>query len=634
MFKKVILISALVLFIFLSQHSFANEELVDILLLNSYHDGYQWSNDTKQGVKDVLDAYTLNYHMRIEHMDSKNISTDDYMLALVELYKIKYEADEFDLIICADDNALKFLLKYRDQLFDNTPVFFCGVNTLATHDFRGAENFYGVVEKHSIASTTKMALKLNPDLKHVYLVVDNSITGKSTQKDAIEDMRSLSNQVDLHLFEEESFSEIMEIVSELNPQDSIVIQSFYVVDQDGSTYPLDYTAQKLIEHSSVPVFGIFSFGFGEGVVGGKFVEGYTQGERVAKMVTSYLDKGVVEGIRYIVDESFNRYYFDYEVMKKYSYDMKLLPDKRILINVPITFYQRHNGVINVSLGLLFLLIIYVYLLRRQIRAQTKKIFSAQTQLIEAEKMASLGRLVAGVAHEVNTPIGIGVSLASYIKVETSKVVDAINEGHLSQNILIRYFEHMDESAESMGKTMEQASKLIQKFKQVAVDQTLDDKRFIEVGQYIEDIVASMRSELRQKDIDVVVDVEEEIHMVCYTGAIYQIMLNLIMNSIKHGFDDRDNGVIKIELKQTMWSSSRGSIESMKLVYYDNGKGIPHNEIKKIYDPFFTTKKNNGGSGLGLNVVHNLVTQRLQGSITCKSEVNKYTEFEIMVPLVK
>jgi signal transduction histidine kinase len=602
----------------------ASENLTNILLLNSYHDGYDWSNDTKKGIKDVFDLELSDYYMRIEHMDTKNISSDAYMEELVNLYKFKFDPDEFDIIMCADDNALKFLLKYRDEIFSDTPVFFSGVNTLTTHDFTKAEGFYGVVEKHSIAQTTEIILKLNPNLKHVYLFVDDSITGKASKKDAVEDMAYLKDQVELHFFDDLSFDKIMKTVATLDPKDTVVIQAYYVVDQDGSTYPLNYTAERLIEASSVPVFGIFSFGFGQGSVGGKFVEGYTQGHRAASMVVEYLNTKAIKGSRYIVDESFNRYHFDYNAMVKYGYDLTLLPKTSILINAPVSFYEKHKKVINVSIVAMVLLMVYVFILRRQVRIQTNRMVTTQTQLLESEKMASLGRMVAGVAHEVNTPIGIGVSLASFLRLETDKTIDKLAQNDLSGQDLKKYIVKVAESSESMLSTMERAADLIRNFKQVAVDQMVDEKRPVNLEHYIQDIITSLKSELKHKAVSIDVICNEKIITNCHTGAIYQILLNLIMNSLKHGFDTSHHGKITIEL-----SLIRNDIE---LRYHDDGEGIQEKDLKYIFDPFYTTKRHKGGSGLGLNIVHNLVTHRLGGTIKCNSEHNNYTEFIIVFPM--
>jgi signal transduction histidine kinase len=564
-------------------------------------------------------------------MDTKNISTDAYMKELVKLYKVKYDKDEFEIIIAADDNALKFLLKYRDELFDKTPVFFCGVNTLATHDLSKVDNFYGVVEKHSIVQTVEVAMKLNNNLKNVYLVVDDTITGRATKKDAYSDMEYLKDTINFKVVEERSFDEILEFVKRLDLKNSIVIQSYFVVDKDGSTYPLDYTARKLVENSSVPVFGIFSFGFGEGSVGGKFVEGYTQGQRVARMVNEYVENGSISGDRFIIDESFNRYYFDYNILKKYKYNTDLLPIESIIINEPISFYKRHEIVINVSLGVLVLLMIYVYILRRQIYVQTSRIVVTQTQLMESEKMASLGRLVAGVAHEVNTPLGIGVSLSSLITKETNKLNKKLEERTLSQKSLKETLAKINHSSELMESTMERASELIRNFKQVAVDQTVDEERDIELGGYIKNIISSLNSELKQKNIKIIINSKEDININCYTGALYQIILNLVMNSLKHGFDGRDGGTIQIDIKRNWQDYKHIKGPSISIIYIDDGVGISKTELKKIYDPFFTTKRNKGGSGLGLNIVYNLVNRRLKGTISCESSVNEYTKFEIVFP---
>ncbi len=631
--KKIVgVVIILMSILFMYSESYSNTELVDILLLNSYHDGYQWSDDTKQGVKDILDDSGFDYHMRIEHMDTKNISSDMYFSELAKLYKYKFDRNEFDIIICADDNALKFLLMFKEEVFGDTPVFFSGVNTLSTHDLSGVSDFYGVVEKHSIRQTVEVALELNPDLKNVYLVVDDSITGRATKNDSRKDMVALDDKINFYVFDNLKYEDILAEVSKLDPSDSIVIQAFYVVDSDGTTYPLEYTASKLIEYSSVPIYGIFSFGFGRGTVGGKFLEGYTQGMRVAQMVEGYLNKGIVLGDRFIIDESFNRYHFDYKVMKEYKLDLKALPEKYILVNKPENFYQKHQEVINVFISVLILLIVYVYLLRRQLRLQTKKISNTQKHLMESEKMASLGRLVAGISHEVNTPIGIGVSLSSYINGETEKIQTSFEASELSKSKLASYLDDVSTSSELMGKTMTRASELIQSFKQVAVDQTYDQKRNVELCGYIDEIVHSLTSELKHKNIEVRVLCKSSFTIMGHSGAFYQILLNLIMNSIKHGFYETDTGNIDIIIDADSEYYSDYSMGGVHICYRDDGHGMKKETVQNIFEPFYTTRRDDGGSGLGMHIVYNLITQKLNGRINCNSVFGEFTEFNIYFPI--
>lgn len=607
--------------------SFAEDDLKDILLLNSYHDGYQWSDDTRQGIKDALGEDVINYHMRVEHMDTKNISTDEYMEELLSLYKIKYDKDEFDVIVSGDDNALKFLLRYREELFGDTPIFFCGVNTLSAHDLEDQEMLFGVVEKHSIAPTVSIAKMHNPNLKNVYLLVDNSITGKSTKIDAISDMEKNHPDINFVVLEDMLYKDMLNKVSTLNIEDTIVIQSFFVVDYDGKTFPLDYSARQLVKYSSVPVYGVFTFAFGEGTVGGKFVEGYTQGKRVGTMVADYLFDGSIPEESYIVDDSYNRYMFDYDVMKKHNLSMDVLPDQAIIINEPVTFYDRHSRVINISLLVVAFLTAYVLLLRRQIGKQTERIMHTQKSLMESEKMAALGRLVAGLAHEINTPIGIGVTLASHIEVETEAVHKAYKEETLSRTELEGFLKEQKSAADLLGKTMSKASDLVQSFKRVAVDQSVDEEKEFEVCEYIQEIINSLKTELKRKSITVVLEFKEEIFIVGYASALYQIILNLVMNSLIHGFDDKDNGEIKIKVEKLETEDSK-----VRITYHDNGKGISKEHIDKIYEPFYTTKRTEGGTGLGLAIIYNIVDQRLDGNIFCESDGINGTTFIIEIPV--
>ncbi len=600
----------------------------EILLLNAYHDGYIWSNDLKKGVMDTLDAKFSNYSLRIEHMDTKNINTEAYYEELYRLYSMKYEKDTFDVILSADDNALRFLMKYRDRLFGNTPVFFCGVNTLEAYPhLEDMKYVYGVAEQNSIGDTVGAALRQNPDIEDVYLVVEDTVTGKSTKSNTLKVMRKSYPQINYRIFENMTIYEIQDAVSELDPKTAIVIYAFYAVDVDGRVFALDYPSRLLSEASSVPVYSLYTFGFGTGTVGGKLIEGYTQGMRMVEFMSEYLSNGYVEN-RFIDDNSINRYKFDYNALRKYGLSVDALPKDSLVVNRPQSFYEDHKLEVNIGFFMLIMLVVYLVTLRSQVTSQTRKIESAQKELLEAEKLASLGRLVAGVAHEVNTPIGIGVTLASHMESISKKMGQAVSSGNVSKTEFMNNIEEMQETADHLLDTMDKASELIRSFKRVAIDQVSDEYRNVNMCNYMHEIVNSLRQELKKKNVDVRILCDAEVEVFTHAGAIYQILLNLIMNSLKHGFEGRENGIVDIKTSFTQNETEK----MLHIKYRDYGVGMPPNVLKQIYEPFFTTKRDNGGSGLGMSIVYDLVTETLEGRIECSSAEQAGTEFIIDIPI--
>lgn len=248
----------------------------------------------------------------------------------------------------------------------------------------------------------------------------------------------------------------------------------------------------------------------------------------------------------------------------------------------------------------------------------------QQKLDENEKMVALGNLVSGVAHEINTPLGIGVTTSSYMQKINNESRKALVQGGFSKKDLVNYMEGMDESLELLQYNLERASEIIQSFKRIAVDQTYETLEEYNVAQYIHSIVISLRHEYKKHNHSFNVKCDEELSIKSYPGILAQILTNFIMNSIIHGFSDIENGKIDI--------IAFAENNSFNLEYSDNGCGINEENINKIFTPFFTTKKNIGGSGLGLNIVYNLVTKKLNGSISVTSKIGEGTTFVIKIPI--
>jgi len=250
--------------------------------------------------------------------------------------------------------------------------------------------------------------------------------------------------------------------------------------------------------------------------------------------------------------------------------------------------------------------------------------AAQDQLIEAEKMAALGSLVAGIAHEINTPVGVGVTAASILQEEVRGVHKRFMSGELKRSELERFMDHAGQASTILLQNLEQAASLISSFKQVAVDQASEEHRVISLKSYCGDVITSLKPKYKNRPISIENVCDDKIELNTPPGAIYQILSNLLLNSLVHAYDKNQTGTIKIAAYQ----------ESGKVVleYQDDGKGIDPAHMKHIFDPFFTTRRGMGGSGLGLSVVYNLVTSTLKGTISAQSTLGQGSRFRILIPV--
>tara|TARA_A200000159_G_scaffold19282_1_gene15786 strand:+ start:10073 stop:11764 length:1692 start_codon:yes stop_codon:yes gene_type:complete len=255
----------------------------------------------------------------------------------------------------------------------------------------------------------------------------------------------------------------------------------------------------------------------------------------------------------------------------------------------------------------------------------EKLHQFQRQIVENEKMASLGDMVAGVAHEVNTPIGLGIT-ASTMMLDRLAVIDQqFRDKTLKASAMERFINESRENLNIIYRNLDRAAQLISSFKQVAVDQTSEEAREVNVKQLIEETLMSMRPRLKKVTHTINIDCPETLNVMCKAGPLNQILINLIMNSLIHAFETVENGKIDVIARLT-------EEQKLKIIYKDNGSGIPASIKKRIFDPFVTTKRGQGGSGLGMHLVFNLVTQALNGNIKLESEEGNGVEFTLTFPV--
>jgi len=260
-----------------------------------------------------------------------------------------------------------------------------------------------------------------------------------------------------------------------------------------------------------------------------------------------------------------------------------------------------------------------------LKTSLEQLQQTQHQLVESEKMAALGGLVAGIAHEINTPVGVSVTAASHLAKKIKNYAQQYEDNTLTREDFESLIKVSDNSSSMILANLERAADLIRSFKQIAVDQTCDEQRRFNLKNYLTQMLLSLEPELKKHQPVININCDNDFEMDSYPGAISQIFTNLIMNSLIHGFENMEQQQGRIEIDATSQD------EQIILNYHDNGKGISPKKIKKIFEPFYTTKRNQGGSGLGMHIVYNLVNQTLGGTIICQAKKDEGAFFTIRLP---
>jgi signal transduction histidine kinase len=248
----------------------------------------------------------------------------------------------------------------------------------------------------------------------------------------------------------------------------------------------------------------------------------------------------------------------------------------------------------------------------------------QQSLVEAEKLAALGGLVAGVAHEVNNPIGISLTVASTLSRRIDEFAGDVERGELRRSRLADFVQGSREAASQLSLNLQRAGEMIQAFKQVAVDRSHAERRSFDLAEATDQIVASLRPTLRRAPVKLQVTVPPGIVLDSYPGPYGQVVTNLFINALTHAFPDGRSGTFGIEAVQEG--------DQVMMTFRDDGIGMNSDVQRQAYDPFFTTKRGEGGTGLGLNIVFNIVTRRLGGRIWLSSTPGVGTTFRIVLPL--
>ena len=265
----------------------------------------------------------------------------------------------------------------------------------------------------------------------------------------------------------------------------------------------------------------------------------------------------------------------------------------------------------------------------------------QESLLQSERLASLGSLVAGVAHEINTPVGIALTSASVLKEATDAISTAVAAGNIRKTDIVRYLETANESARLIMNNAYRAAHLIHSFKQIAVDQVSEARRAFELRSYIDEVMDSLQPTLKKTRSEVIIDCPPGIEFDSYPGALAQVLTNLVLNCVEHAFAPDTAGTIHIGVRceregnadAKAGAKADAKAEWIIMQVRDNGCGIAPDLLERVFDPFVTTRRSQGGTGLGLNIVFNLIAKQFGGTITVSSTLGQGATFLLRLPRV-
>lgn len=249
---------------------------------------------------------------------------------------------------------------------------------------------------------------------------------------------------------------------------------------------------------------------------------------------------------------------------------------------------------------------------------------ARNQLLASEKLASLGSLVTNIAHDVSTPLGVGVTAASYLKEKFQHLQHEVSENKMTSEGLLERLSALEEAVELIDVNLQRANELMDGFKQVAADQASEAVREVNVKQYVQRIIKALKPQLQKQACEVTLTCPETIVAEFTAGALAQILTNMMVNSLIHGFEQKPNGKINI--------SVRVDGQHLHFHYCDNGVGMSQRQLRQLFDAFYTTQRNQGGSGLGTHIIHSLITQSLHGKITASSKPGQGLCYDFSFPV--
>lgn len=602
----------------------------NILILHSYSPDSVWTTKMDRAIKSNLKRDVFRVQVYSEHMDTKRFHSSEYNLRLKEFYFQKFHTLNLDLIITTDDNAFHFVMENRKEIFNNAPVVFTGVNGYGDkrfNDYKKDGNFTGIVESFKIKETIEMALKLHRSAKKIYIL--NTIhtnSGRYLKKEFRKAFSELNLTQEI-IYLEDYYIEDLYIKLKNLEEGSFALFGGYSRDRRGTFLDFEKSLKMMSQNSYIPIYGFLEYYLPYGLTGGYLTSAKVYGELAAELANRIIKGERASDIEVITDPP-TPIVFNYKLLNKHQLDIAKLPKGARVINQRNklqNFYYEYTiefWIIVLAFICLFISIFVLFYyfyqqkkhkhavvkineqLEKRVEDRTKQLIEQQSKLINSAKLASIGEMASGIAHEINNPLTIIDLSAHRIK------------QNADNDIVLK-------SANKIKDTVVRITKIIQGLKQLSKEDNSFSGELVDIREAIEDVISICKDRFRSNDIDFHINIEKDLRITGGAVQISQVVLNLLNNS----FDEL------VSSNGPRWVRLEGRIKDnfVEITVTDSGHGIPEEIRDRIMEPFFTTKVDKKGTGLGLSICKNIIEHHRGKLFVDDNSVN--TRFVIQIPRV-
>ena len=585
----------------------------NVLILNAYHQNYQWADEIMRGVFSEM-GDKESYELYVEYMDTKRCSDSTYYTQLKDIYQYKYKKVKIDVIVACDDNALNFMLLYRDEIFPDVPVSFCGVVDYHSSRIEGKKHFTGVYETYDVPANLDIIMKLHPNTKKVVVISDVTESGKALLARMKRAEPNYENKISIDYLINKQPEEIEEYFTQ-KQDNTVVIWGIYLRLPDGRFISSDESISFVSSVTSLPIYCIWDV-VGQGVVGGKITTPFYQGSTAAHIANRILNGEKASDI--MVSGSPMLYKFDYTQLHKYQISVDELPEGSVVLNQPTSFWQAYKKIITTLLIIIVSLVVVVltlgYLYQKSKRAEieiknkNKELELSKAKAEESDRLKTA--FLANLSHEIRTPMNGIIGFTELVR-NSNLSPDEVNQFmeviHQSGNRLL----HLIDDLVYISK--------------IEANQIIINRASTGLNELVDGVYNFFKPLAKQKGIEFTCekDFKGEVSAYIDKMKLEQVLTNLVSNSFKF----TSEGAITI--------SSYISDGFLFFKVKDTGIGIAEDMQKAIFNRFIQVESSsrNGteGMGLGLSISKSFV-EMMGGEIWVESQQGIGSEFFIKIPL--